>query len=271
MAARRNTTGRSSTSFKNGEDPDLIIVVDKLLTGFDAPRNVVLYIARNLKEHNLLQAIARVNRLYPGKDYGYIIDYYGVVTQLHDALELYSSLGGKFDPEDLEGTLTDVNEELKKLPALHDAVWDLFKEVTNKKDEEAFELALEEKDVRDDFYTRLSRFTRVLKMALSSIHWITRPRRKRSSATSRRRLLPKAAGQREDPLRRGDRLPRLREADPEDAEHLRPGRRGHPDRGTGEHLRARSLPSRGGAGPKHPGQSRHHRQPDQEDDHREDG
>lgn len=161
------------TSFKNGEDPDLIIVVDKLLTGFDAPRNVVLYIARNLKEHNLLQAIARVNRLYPGKDYGYIIDYYGVVTQLHDALELYSSLGGKFDPEDLDGTLTDVNEELKKLPAHHDAVWDLFKEVTNRKDEEAFELALEEKDVRDDFYARLSKFSRVLKMALSSIHWIT--------------------------------------------------------------------------------------------------
>ena len=161
------------SSFKKGEDPELIIVVDKLLTGFDAPRNVVLYIARGLKEHNLLQAIARVNRLHPGKDYGYIIDYYGVVSQLHDALELYSSLGEKFDAKDLEGTLTDLAAELKKLPAYHDALWDLFKEVANKKDEEAFELALDEKDVRDDFYTRLSKFSRVLKMALSSIHWIT--------------------------------------------------------------------------------------------------
>lgn len=160
-------------AFKKQEEPHILIVVDKLLTGFDAPRNVVLYIARSLKEHNLLQAIARVNRLHPGKDFGYIIDYYGVVTQLYDALELYSSLEGKFDEEDLEGALTVIDEEIKKLPGLHDALWDIFKEVKNKKDEEAFELALEDKDVRDEFYTRLSKFTRVLKMALSSIHWIT--------------------------------------------------------------------------------------------------
>lgn len=160
-------------AFKKGEEPEILIVVDKLLTGFDAPRNVVLYIARSLKEHTLLQAIARVNRLHPGKDYGYIIDYYGVVTQLHEALELYSSLEDKFDREDLEGTLNNLSEELKQLPGLHDAVWDCFKEVKNKKDEESFELALEDKDKRDEFYTRLSSFCRVLKMAFSSIHWVT--------------------------------------------------------------------------------------------------
>lgn len=159
-------------SFKNGDDPEIIIVVDKLLTGFDAPRNVVLYIARSLKEHTLLQAIARVNRLHPGKDFGYVIDYYGVVGHLHDALELYSALGEKFDSEDIEGTLADVAEELKRLPSLHDGLWDLFKTVTNKKDEESFELALADKDVRDDFYSRLSSFCRVLKIALSSIHWV---------------------------------------------------------------------------------------------------
>ena len=161
------------SAFKNTETPELIIVVDKLLTGFDAPRNVVLYIARSLKEHSLLQAIARVNRLYPGKDYGYIIDYYGVVTQLHEALELYSALEGKFDQEDLEGTLTDLAEELKGLPKLHDALWDLFREITNKKDEEAFELALEKPERREEFYTKLSKFCRVLRMGLSSIHWVT--------------------------------------------------------------------------------------------------
>lgn len=158
--------------FKNADHPEIIIVVDKLLTGFDAPRNVVLYIARSLKEHTLLQAIARVNRLHPGKDFGHIIDYYGVVTQLHEALELYSALEGKFDEEDLEGTLTDMAQELKTLPSLHDAVWDLFREVTNKKDEEAFELALEKPERREDFYTRVSKFCRVLKMALSSIQWV---------------------------------------------------------------------------------------------------
>ena len=159
-------------AFKRGDDPEILIVVDKLLTGFDAPRNVVLYIARSLTGHTLLQAIARVNRLHPGKDYGHIIDYYGVVAELHDALELYSSLDGQFDMEDLEGTLTNVGEEIKKLPALRDALWDLFKEVANKKDEESFELALESKEKREDFYTRLWRFSRVLKLASSSIHWV---------------------------------------------------------------------------------------------------
>ena len=159
-------------AFKNTDAPEIIIVVDKLLTGFDAPRNVVLYIVRNLKEHTLLQAIARVNRLHTGKDYGYIVDYYGVVTQLHDALELYSALEGKFDQEDLEGTLTDLAEALKELPKLHDAIWDLFREVTNKKDEESFELALEKSERRDDFYTKLSKFCRALKIGLSSIDWV---------------------------------------------------------------------------------------------------
>ncbi len=159
-------------SFKNGEDPEILIVVDKLLTGFDAPRNVVLYIARSLKEHGLLQAIARVNRLHPGKDFGYVIDYYGVVGHLHDALELYSTLGGKFDAADLEGTLADVTEELKRLPTLHDGLWDLFKTLPNKKDEEAFELLLADKDLRDEFYSRLSTFCRVLKIALSTIQWV---------------------------------------------------------------------------------------------------
>jgi len=159
-------------AFKKGDEPDVLIVVDKLLTGFDAPRNVVLYIARSLKEHTLLQAIARVNRLHPGKDFGYIIDYYGVVTQLHEALELYSALEGKFDAEDLEGTLTDVAEQLKLLPSQHDAVWDLFRDVRNQQDEEAYELALEDPVKRNDFYTRLSRFCRTLKMALASIQWV---------------------------------------------------------------------------------------------------
>ncbi len=159
-------------SFKHGDTPEIIIVVDKLLTGFDAPRNIVLYIARSLKEHTLLQAIARVNRLHTGKDFGYIIDYYGVVTQLHDALELYSSLAGNFDAEDLEGALTELNEELKNLPSYHDALWDLFRDVANKQDEEAFEVALADPLKREDFYNKLSRFSRLLKAALSSLQWL---------------------------------------------------------------------------------------------------
>lgn len=159
-------------AFKNTDTPDVLIVVDKLLTGFDAPRNVVLYIVRSLKEHALLQAVARVNRLSPGKDFGYIVDYYGVVMQLHDALELYSSLEDKFDSEDLEGTLASLVEEVKSLPSLRDGLWDLFRGVPNKKDEEAFELALADSVRRDEFYARLSKFCRVLKMALACIQWV---------------------------------------------------------------------------------------------------
>jgi type I restriction enzyme, R subunit len=159
-------------SFKYGDDPEIIILVDKLPTGFDAPRNVVLYVTRSLKEHSLLQAIARVNRLHPGKDFGYVIDYYGVIRYLNEALELYSSLEGKFDKEDLEGALTDIGEELKTLPSLLDALWDFFRDIRNKKDEEAFEIALADPVKREDFYAKLSQFTRVLKAALSSLQWL---------------------------------------------------------------------------------------------------
>ncbi|WP_392506674.1 type I restriction enzyme subunit R domain-containing protein [Rickettsia sp. 2024-CO-Wats] len=67
--------------FKSSDDSEILIVVSRLLTGFDAPRNVVIYICKELKEHNLLQAIAHVNRLFEEKgktqEYGYIIDYVG--------------------------------------------------------------------------------------------------------------------------------------------------------------------------------------------------
>jgi len=160
-------------AFKKGDELELIIVVDKLLTGFDAPRNIVLYIARSLKEHTLLQAIARVNRLHPGKDYGHIIDYHGVIGELHDALELYSQLAGQlFDPEDLEGALTDVREELKGLLAAHDGVWDMFRHLPNKQDDEAYVLALEDPLKREEFYARVSKFHRLLKLGLSTLSWL---------------------------------------------------------------------------------------------------
>jgi type I restriction enzyme R subunit len=88
--------------FIHGNELELLIVVDKLLTGFDAPKATVLYIDKTLKEHKLLQAIARVNRLYDGKDFGIIIDYRGLLGNLDSALTSYSSLDG-FDEEDLVG------------------------------------------------------------------------------------------------------------------------------------------------------------------------
>jgi len=156
--------------FKKQEEPEIIIVVDKLLTGFDAPVNRVLYLTRNLKEHTLLQAIARVNRLAPGKDYGLIIDYYGNLENLDGALKMYSG-DDDYDDDDLIGTVTVVSKELEKLPQAHSELWDIFKEIKNKYDEPAYEELLSDEERRHAFYEKLSAFVRLLKLALSSVEF----------------------------------------------------------------------------------------------------
>lgn len=158
-------------SFKTGEEPEIIIVVSKLLTGFDAPRNAVFYLTKDMKEHTLLQAIARVNRVYEGKEYGYVIDYYGVLGELDKAMDLYSSLG-EFDREDLVGAITDLSEETAKLPQKYSDLWDVFKGVKNKRDQEEYERLLADEALRDRFYERLSEFARALQVSLSSIKFI---------------------------------------------------------------------------------------------------
>ena len=155
-------------AFKKQDFPEIIIVVDKLLTGFDAPRNIALYLTRQLKEHTLLQAIARVNRVYPGKDYGYIIDYFGNLENLDNAIQTYSG-ENMFDAEDLAGSWTNIVEEIKKLPQAHSEVWDIFKTIKNKYDEPAYEELLSDEAIRHQFYEKVSAFARLLKLALSSI------------------------------------------------------------------------------------------------------
>ena len=159
-------------AFKGSGDPEILIVVSKLLTGFDAPRNTVLYVCKSLKEHNLLQAIARVNRLFDAEDgapkeFGFIIDYEGLLGELDKALTTYSAFEG-YDAADVAGTVHDVREEIRKLPQLHDQLWDLFKPVKNKKDMEQFEQFLADEAIRHDFYERLKAFSRCLHISLSS-------------------------------------------------------------------------------------------------------
>lgn len=156
--------------YSNSDHPEIIIVVDKLLTGFDAPRNTVLYLTRKLQGHTLLQAIARVNRIAPDKDYGYIIDYYGVLGALDEALETYSSFDD-FDSEDLKGTMVNITDETKQLPQKHAELWELFKEIKNKRDAEAYQQLLRDEAIRVTFYERLSAYARILKLALSSIEF----------------------------------------------------------------------------------------------------
>jgi len=153
--------------FVEGEEIELLIVVSKLLTGFDAPRATILYIDKELKEHNLLQAIARVNRLYDGKDFGFIIDYRGLLGNLDSALTSYSSLDG-FEEEDLVGTVIDIKEEIARVKTYYSYLEELFKNVENKNDQESYEVFLADEDIRKEFYEYLSNYGRALKLALSS-------------------------------------------------------------------------------------------------------
>lgn len=153
--------------FKNQEHPEIMIVVDKLLTGFDEPKVVVMYLDRKLNGHTLLQAVARVNRVCDDKEFGYIIDYYGVLKELDDALELYSN----YDAEEQEAfreTLEPVDTEIAKLPQRYSDLWELFKAIPNKRDLEAYAQSLREEDRRQEFYERLTAYASCLKIALST-------------------------------------------------------------------------------------------------------
>ena len=156
--------------FKGDGDPDLVIVCSKLLTGFDAPRNTVLYLDRSLKEHTLLQAIARVNRKFPGKDFGYIIDYRGILGDLDKALETYGGLGD-FEAEDLETAIFDVGSEIAKLADHHAALKSLFQKVKQPRAYEEYVEILRDESVRDEFIDRLRQFARTLEIAFSSLDW----------------------------------------------------------------------------------------------------
>ncbi|PCH74713.1 MAG: DEAD/DEAH box helicase [Rhodobacteraceae bacterium] len=172
--------------FATDGSPEILIVVDKLLTGFDEPRNAVLYIDKYLKGHNLLQAIARVNRLHDAKKHGFLIDYRGILTELDTSIKEYQNLADQtqsgYDIDDLMGTVTNVSMEYKRLPSLHDALWAIFSGVKNKKDREQFRRVLmpdlvggdiegtsdANQKIREDFYDALTNFGMCLKLALSS-------------------------------------------------------------------------------------------------------
>lgn len=162
-----------TNQFLYGDDPEILIVVSKLLTGFDAPRNVVLYLCRSLKEHALLQAIARVNRLFENKDFGFIVDYVSILGELDQALTMYSEAGlDDFDEKDLEGTLASIHAEVAKLPQRYSDLWDIFKEVKNQYDEESYEQLLADDPLREEFYQRLKEYSKTLAIALSSEQFI---------------------------------------------------------------------------------------------------
>jgi len=178
-------TKRIIKRFDEDESLKLIIVVDKLLTGFDEPKNTVLYIDKPLKEHNLIQAIARVNRLHSKKKFGLLIDYRGILVELDTTVKKYRDLAsrtqGGYDISDIEGLFEQMCTEYRRLPQLYQNLWAVFSDVKNKNDIEQLRQVLVPKienrdgdlvDVniksRDDFYEALTEFSSCLKIALQS-------------------------------------------------------------------------------------------------------
>ena len=148
---------------ENPEGVRILIVVDKLLTGFDAPRNTFLYLAKQLKDHNLLQAIARVNRLFDGdegreaKVNGFVIDYSKNAKNLYDAMELFSN----YDPEDIERALLNSDEKIQELERVYQELHSIFNAVKNKQDTEEYVRVLEDDvETREHFYELVNEFVK---------------------------------------------------------------------------------------------------------------
>ncbi|MGE5342052.1 MAG: type I restriction endonuclease subunit R [Candidatus Omnitrophota bacterium] len=150
------------------DDAAILIVCDMLLTGYDAPIVQVMYLDKILKEHNLLQAIARVNRTRPGKTAGYIIDYCGITQHLAKALDMYTD---DLNPNDVMETRTN---ELSRLQLRHNQLVSFFQplRIDRNTDRDAYvEHAvsyLEPQDRRDQFKILLSRFNTSIDIMLPS-------------------------------------------------------------------------------------------------------
>ena len=172
MMRRYGDADRYEEAIKNkfcDGEIDILIVCSKLLTGFDAPICQVLYIDKELKEHGLLQAIARTNRLYDGKDYGLIVDYRGLIEKLDTAMDMYSGAGlENFEGGDLKGVAVDIMTAVGDLRNTYTQLMELFSPVSDIHDSESVEVFLADDKLRETFYNRLCAFGRALNLVLNS-------------------------------------------------------------------------------------------------------
>lgn len=187
VAARKEARALDAVeSFKkkfDHEKPEtgvaFLIVCDMLLTGFDAPIEQVMYIDKKLKEHNLLQTIARVNRTYPNKTVGYVVDYIGLTENLKSALSMYSGE----DQADILDSFKNIESEVPVLESRYRRLIQLFEEkgvekiealVTQKlaNDAERYQVTekavqvLEDIKTRDSFNVYLKKFMQSMDIIL---------------------------------------------------------------------------------------------------------
>ncbi|RTQ47507.1 type I restriction endonuclease subunit R [Hymenobacter gummosus] len=163
--AARDKSGKK----KQFDNTAILIVSDMLLTGYDAPIAACLYLDKPLKEHSLLQAIARVNRTYRGKAEGYILDYSGITADLLHALEIFS---GDVRPDDI---LRNLNDEIPKLALHHGQLLAFSKPLKldrhyqREKFIDAFIPYLEPLYRRDEFKVLLKAFNKSIHIVLPNV------------------------------------------------------------------------------------------------------
>lgn len=157
--------GPNTFNHEKADPLAFLIVKSMLLTGFDAPVEQVMYLDRHIKEAELLQAVARVNRTYAKGDVekgcGIVVDYYGVARHLKDALAAYAA-------EDIEGALQSLKDEIPKLRDRHARAVDLFtsREIDDIADIEACVALLRDEKLRAEFHVKLKQFLATLDLVL---------------------------------------------------------------------------------------------------------
>lgn len=151
---------------KQFDNTAFIIVSDMLLTGYDAPILQTLYVDKILKEHNLLQAIARVNRTRKGKAAGYVVDYAGITKHLVDALEIFS---GDLEPSDV---MVNIAEEKTILENRHTKLVNYFKSVKKNRETQRDDFILQSisylkpDDIKDKFKELVSDLNKSMNIVL---------------------------------------------------------------------------------------------------------
>ena len=155
---------------KNPDGCEILIVVDKLLTGFDAPCDAVLYLAKQLKDHNLLQAIARVNRVYNGdnnkqsKVAGLIVDYSKNAKNLKNALTLFSN----YDPKDIDGALLNTDDQIQLLDNIYQKIHEQFKDIKDSSNTDAYiQSLIKDEEKKNKFYNNVNQFIKMFSTCYS--------------------------------------------------------------------------------------------------------
>jgi type I restriction enzyme R subunit len=165
-AYHKKSIKRFKLPFENTDEEDvslngnvgIIIVNNMLLTGFDAPVEQVMYLDKVIVAHNLLQAIARVNRIGPeGKDKGFVVDYVGVGHHIKRALDTYSDK----EVQDIVNCLSNEEDELNNLKGLHKEIWKFLKDngLDDLEDIDAFYDVFYDEDIRFDYISLYKKLT----------------------------------------------------------------------------------------------------------------